>query len=113
MSKPEKFTGDDWTFTINLATSAGAYDASGADVIEVAVVSANNSSAELLIPAVSADPMAPGADWANGVVAVTFPESSTDIATYGTLWLELQITSGSAKTTFPRANFRAQRGLVP
>ena len=110
---PEPFTGSDWLLFAYLETSEGVYDASGAESISAAVVSSNDLDAELLIAPIAADPGAVGADWANGVVVLSFPASSTDIDQVGTVWLELKVSSNGEAITWPRSSFIAKKGLIP
>lgn len=111
------FTGDTWALTIELLAEddTGAivpYDASGAGDISLGVVCSNDADAELLLPAQSADSGASGADWAAGVVVVEFPKTDTDITTYGTAYVEAQVTESGKPVTWPRYQITIKKGVL-
>lgn len=109
---PEFFTGDDWVVSTTLMTDDQIEDVSSATSIDAAVVSTDDDDSSLLVGPVSLSASEPGADWANGIVVAVFPSADTGIDRYGSAFIELQVTEGGYKTTWPRIKIRVKKGLV-
>lgn len=107
----EVFTGDDWDISITLNKDGAAYDVSTATDISAAVVSDNGIAPTTIIAAATQSSVATGADWANGVVVVEIPNASTDV-TPQNAYLEIQVTLGGKKTTWPRNNIVIKKGTI-
>lgn len=108
----EYFTGDDWAITTTLKKDGSAYNVSGA-TISAAVVSLNRKEPIQAIAATAQSSGTTGANWANGVVVSKFPASATAlVTTYGTLYLEIQVTLGGEKETWPRLPITVNKGFI-
>ena len=108
---PEFFTGDDWDISVTLNKDGAAYDVSAATAIEASIVSDDGTNPSTLIAAVTLSAGATGADWANGVVVAEFPAASTDID-LGSRYIEIQVTLGGKKSTWPRNNIVVKKGTI-
>jgi hypothetical protein len=105
------FTGDDWDILITLNRNGTPQDVSGASSIDASIVSSDDDNVTTLIAAVSLNSGATGADWSNGVVLAEFPAASTGVAT-GIAYVELQVTEGGKKTTWPRQAIIVKTGTI-
>jgi len=112
MSNPNKYTGDDWDFSVTLKQNGAALDVSGATSIKVQVVSSNSYTPVILISAIDASPGNDGADWANGIVTFSFDASNTGSISSTSGWLEIQKEEGGRKTTWPRSVFNILQGTI-
>ncbi len=108
----ERFTGDDWEFSLTLKVNGTVYDVSTATDISVAIISSDTPNASVLISAPALSSGAAGADWTNGVVVVEIPAADTGITQYGTRYLELQVTMDGKKHTWPRAAIQVKKGTI-
>lgn len=108
----EYFTGDDWAITTTLKKDGSAYDVSSA-TISAAVVSLNRKEPIEMIAATAQSSGTTGADWTNGVVVSKFAAAATALVTaYGTLYLEVQVTIGGEKETWPRLPITVNKGFI-
>lgn len=110
-SVPIVFTGDDWNELVTLKVDGVAYNFSTATEVSVALVSTDDDNATALIAA-TAQADSGDADWTNGIVACVFPRASTGISSYGRFYLEIQVTLGGAKRTWPRQAIEVRKGVV-
>lgn len=107
----EVFTADDWDITVTLKKDGAAYDVSTATDISAAVVSDDGTNPTTIIAATSMSAVATGADWANGVVVCEFAAANTDVSPQNA-FLEIQVTLGGKKTTWPRNNVVIKKGTI-
>ena len=113
MAQAQLFTGDDWSLSVTLERDGVAFNASTATDISAAVVSGADQHACVLIAARSMDSGAAGADWSTGVVILDFPASVTSgVSEYGARYIEIQVTIGGKKTTWPRLAVLINKGLI-
>jgi hypothetical protein len=108
----EVFTGDDWDIAVTLKKDGSPFDVSTATAIEAAIVSTDDRGVEVLVPAVTLDSGATGADWANGVVVVEIPSASTGSLSSGAAYIEIQVTMGGKKSTWPRNKLTVKKGTI-
>lgn len=112
MSTPELFTADDWVVSVTLERDGVAADVSAATSIDAAITDTNDANASIIVPQVSASAVEAGADWANGVVVLVFPAASTGITHYGAAYVEVQVTNGGRKQTWPRVKVQVRKGTI-
>lgn len=108
----EVFTGDDWEISVTLKRSGVVYDVSTATDISAAIVSSNDDSVTTVIAAISQSALAAGANWGAGVVVVEIPAASTGITDYGQKYIEIQVTIGGKKITWPRIPITVKKGII-
>lgn len=107
----EVFTGDDWDITVTLKKDGVAYDVSTATDISASIVDSDGIAPNTVISAVTCDSGATGANWASGVVVVEIPNGSTNV-TPQNAYLEIQVTLGGKKSTWPRNNIVIKKGTI-
>ena len=112
MSIPTKLTGDDWICSVTLKRNGVAQDVSLATDISAAVVSSDDQNVTEIIGATTQSSGTAGADWANGVVVVKFPAASTSVTEYGQRYIEIQVTIGGDKESWPRQAFLVKKGII-
>lgn len=106
------FTGDDWDITMTLTKDRAAYDVSTATEIKASVVDSDSISPSTLIAAVTLDSGATGANWASGIVVIEIPNASTGSVATGTAYIEVQVTIGGKKQTWPRQQITIKAGTI-
>jgi len=108
----ELFTDDDWDIEYTVKKDGAAYDVSAATNISASVVDSDGIDPQTVIAAVTCDSGATGADWANGVVIIEIPAASTGVTTLGQVFIELQVTLGGKKQTWPRKAIIIKKGTI-
>jgi len=108
------FTGDDWTMNATLKQNGALYDASAATAIEAAVVYQQKNSDPTQEISTTSQLGNAGEDLANGLIVVKFPSASTaNVTKYDQdLLIEIQVTNGGEKITWPRKLFNVQKGTI-
>jgi len=108
----EVFTGDDWNISITLKKDGAAYNVSTASEILASVVSDDQNAPSTIVGAVACSSGTTGADWTNGLVVIEVPNATTSPLTAREAWVEIQITLGSKKTTWPRQKILIKKGTI-
>jgi len=114
------FTGDDWDIPQLIETldadgvSDGGTDVSTATDITAQIVDSDSDSdtPTLIIGPVTCLVGATGADWANGIVIAPFVSAATAVLTPQRGYLEMQVTIGGKKTTWPRTIVDIKAGTI-
>ena len=106
------FTGDDWDIVVTLKKDGVAYDVSTATAIQAAVVSDDGTAPTTIVSAVTLDSGATGANWAKGVVIVEIPAATTASLTSQRAFVEIQVTIGGKKSTWPRQAVDVKVGTI-
>lgn len=107
----EVFTADDWDIAITLNKDGSPFDVSTATDISAAIVDSDGNNPQTVVAAVSLSAGATGADWANGVVVAEFAAANTDV-TPQNAYIEVQVTLGGKKSTWPRNNIVIKKGTI-
>lgn len=108
----EVFTGDDWDIIITLKRDGAVYNVSTASAISAALVSDDGPAPSTVVAAVSCSSGTSGADWANGVVVIEIPNATTAALTAQRAYVEIQVTIGGKKKTWPRQVIDIKKGVV-
>ena len=105
------FTGDDWAIPLTIKKNGLALDISTA-TITACVGFVEGRVGQPLTPSVAQSSGAAGADWATGQLVVEFPLATTGtIKRYGALFIEITITLGGVRKTWPRYTIEVYKGL--
>jgi hypothetical protein len=105
----ELLTGDDWALQCTFTENGAPLDLSGAADISAAIIAQDGTTQ---IDATVQSPTAQGADWANGIVVVSFTAAQTAaMTTLGHHLLEVQVTDGG-KYSFPRERIKVAAGVI-
>jgi len=106
------FTGDDWDIVVTLKKDGVAFDVSTATAIQAAVVSDDGTAPTTIVSAVTLDSGATGASWATGVVVIEIPAATTGALTSQRAYVEIQVTLGGKKSTWPRQPIDIKVGTI-
>jgi hypothetical protein len=103
--------GDTWAHKVTLWEDGAVKDVSAATDISVALQDHTGSA---VISATACSSGATGASWSTGVVVLPFTATQTAaLATRSDNYrLELQVTIGGAKMTWPMPMVRVQNGVI-
>lgn len=108
--KSEATIGDDWAQAFTLWDDGAAKNVSTATDISAAVV---DLAGKTVISGTACSSGATGAAWATGVVVLPFTATQTAaIGLANQYFIEIQVTLGGAKTTWPRVPVDVQSGAV-
>lgn len=112
-----KLTGYDWDFDFIVQKNGAAEDVSSATEMTARVVAYNSlcqdgTDTQVIVPEVTVTE-GPNSDWANGLVYILFPRTSTasvNPTEHPTAYLELSITIGGVLKPVERPSFLIQEG---
>ena len=107
----ELFSGDDWDIIFNLQKDGVAFDASTATEIKAAIVDSDGAAPSTIISEVVLDSGATGANWSSGILIIEIPNASTNVSAQRA-YVEVQVTIGGKKQTWPRRPFDIKTGTI-
>lgn len=102
---------DDIRIILTLTENDAAADVSSASNIAAAVTSRDGKTS--YVQNLDLDPNDPDADWANGVVVVTFAAADTGDLPNGGVRLEVQVTKSGLKNTWYADAIDSRIGVLP
>lgn len=103
-------SGDDWRLGFTLWEAGSAKNVSAATAIQAAL---RTTSGETAIAATAQSAGTTGASWATGIVVAAFTASQTASLPAGDYQLEVEVTIGGVRTTWPLAAVSVQIGVIP
>jgi hypothetical protein len=108
------FSGDTAPVLVSLLLNGTAYTLNtGTDSVKAAWI--DPAAGALITAALSQSSSSSGANWPNGVVAVSFDATNAnllDVYDGKVIALEVEVTKPTGKQTF-RANYTCRKGLIP
>jgi hypothetical protein len=101
--------GDDWAHKVTLYEDGVLKDVSSATAISAAL---QDHGGYTILASAACSSVATGAAWATGVVVLPFLAANTSAARPNEYLLEIQVTIGGLKQTWPLIPLMVQNGII-
>ena len=101
-------TGDDLALALTLLENGVPANLSSA-TIKAAIQDGNG---RLIVPVAVQSSSAAGASWSAGIVVCEFTAANAAGLQFGDVFLEIEVTRGVKKTTWPLEKYQVQRGAI-
>lgn len=103
-------SGDDWRLGLTLWEAGLVKNVSAATAIQAAL---RTTAGDTAIAATAQSSATTGAAWGTGIVVAAFAAAATAVLPAGEYLLEIEVTLGGVRTTWPLVPVTVTRGVIP